>query len=136
MASGKSAYLEKTLLDLVFGATPWTPPVTFYVALSTEFFDTLNGPTEPVGNNYSRSSVANDTSSWAAASGTPTTKTNSVDIVFPNPTAGWGTIKSIYVMDSLTVGNWLYGGDLTTLATIVAGTAPSFSAGDLLLREF
>lgn len=135
MASGKSAYLEGKLLDLVFSGTLWTPPATLYFGLSTALFNSGAGPTEPVGNNYSRPSSTNDATMWPAASGTPTTKANAIEILFPVPSATWGTVRSIYVLDALTGGNWLYGGDLTTVSTIISGTAPSFDVGDLLFRE-
>lgn len=134
MASGKSPYLERALLDLVFGATAWTPPATLYFALSTALFSE-SGPTEPVGGSYARASLANNTSNWPAASGSPTSKASGADATFATPTAGWGTIKSVYVLDASTAGNWLYGGDLPTAVVVASGQAPSFAGGTLIFRE-
>lgn len=135
MASGKSAYLEASILDLVFSATAWTPPATLYFALSTALFDAVTGPTEPVGSAYARASSTSDATEWPAASASPVKKANANDISFPSPTSSWGTIKSAYVFDALTGGHWLYGGDLIASLLVISGVVPTFSAGTLIFRE-
>jgi hypothetical protein len=138
VASGKSAYLRNAVLNHVLGATVYTPPTTVYIALSTAPWSaTATGTTiaasEPVAGGYSRVALANNTTTW------PTTatgvKTNGVPVTFPSASANWGTIVSFYVVDASTAGNTLYGGDLYTARSVLAGDADRFVAEQLTVTE-
>lgn len=101
-------YLKKKLLDHCLGVASYTMPTTVYLALSTTN-PTKTGSTagEIVGNGYARQSITFS----AATLGTGSTS-NSSDVTFPIPTASWGTIAYIGIMDAATGGNMLWYGQL------------------------
>lgn len=135
-------FLEKELLDHVLGgATPanvYSPPATIYVGLSrttvTTFTDAGTGYSEPPGSGYARVAVANNTTNWAAAAGSPTVKTNLTSITFPAATGSWGTITYIFISDAATAGNILLKGTLSTPRQVNAGDVLVFGPGDLQIQ--
>jgi hypothetical protein len=131
VAGSKSDYLEKVILDLVFGAVGYTPPGTLYVALSTAIYSdaAIGSEVSSAGTNYGRAPVSNNATQWPAASGTsPATKTNANAITFATCSGiAWGNVKSFYVMDALTGGNTLYGGDLALAKDIGIGDTATFA---------
>lgn len=138
MAGSLSDYLEKEILDHIFGGNTagnvYTPPATLYVGLSTTtIVDAGTGITEPSGNAYARASVANTTANWSAASGTTASKTNATAINFATPTGSWGTATSFFIADALTGGNILAWGDLATPQTIASGNTVSFGSSTLTI---
>lgn len=139
MSGSKSDYLEKKYLDLIFGATAYTAPVTLFVAVSTNAYsDSATGSSvvEPVGNAYARVSVTNNTTNWPAATGTsPATKSNGTTINFPTASGNWGTLLSFYIADAATLGNLLYGGDLTASVAVNTGQSISFTPSQLTFTE-
>lgn len=142
MASGKSEYLERALLDHVCGGPDYLRPGTVYVALSTALFDdALTGSSivEPVGGAYARVAVLNNATNWLVAAspgaGVAAVKKNGTAITFPTPTAAWGTIKSVYVCDAASGGNVLFGGDLVLDKVIASGDATAFVVGTLTWSE-
>ena len=141
MAGSKSDYMEKVVLDLFLGGVTYTPPATLYLALSTGLYtDNSTGTNMSEvpsgGTGYGRYAAANNATNWPAATGTnPSTKTNGAAFTFPAATANWGTIQSFYVCDAPTGGNVLYGGDLTTAKSILAGDTATFSTGSITVTE-
>ena len=133
MAGSKSDFLENTLLDEVLGATDYTPPGTVYLALFTAAPDDTGGGTEVSGGGYARVAVTNNSTNWPAASGG--SKSNGVDMTFPQATADWGTVVAFAIFDASTGGNMLYWGDLTTSKTINNGDTAKFAAGDITITE-
>lgn len=138
MAGSKSLYLENKALDIILGSggTPWTPPTTVYIALSTAAFTTSatgSSMTEVAGGAYARVAVTNNATNWPAASAGA--KANGVIFTFPAATANWGTILSFYIVDASTGGNVLYGADLTTSRTINTGDTASFAVASITLTE-
>ena len=133
MAGSKSDFLENTLLDEVLGATDYTPPGTVYLALFTAAPDDTGGGTEVSGGGYARVAVTNNSTNWPAASGG--SKSNGVDMTFPQATADWGTVVAFAIFDASTAGNMLYWGDLTTSKTINNGDTAKFAAGDITITE-
>lgn len=141
MAGGKSVYAQKASLDLFLGAAAYTPPGTVYIALSKNAWaassigSSLN---EPSGGAYARVAVTNNSTNWAAATqagADPSKKSNSTDIIFPTPTAAWGTIKSIYVVDAASSGNVIFGADLAVWKDIATGDDVLIPAGLLIWLE-
>lgn len=127
-------YLEGKVLDAVFGATALPTIGTHYIALYTVIPTDANaGGTEVTGGSYARVAVTNNTTNWAAATGTsPTSKANGTAITFPAPTANWGVVVGFAVYDAATVGNELAWGALTVNKTVNNGdAAPSFGVGAL-----
>lgn len=134
MAGGKSDYLEKALLDQVFGGTPWTPPATLYFALFTDTNTTTqrdaNTVTEvsTVGTGYARVGVTNNSTNFPASTGTTATKTVAADVIFPAATSSWGTVNAFGVYDAPTGGNLLSWGDLTAPMSVPTGKIVDFPA--------
>lgn len=138
MAGSLSDYLEKEILDHIFGGNTagnvYTPPATLYVGLSTTtIVDAGTGITEPSGNAYARASVANTTTNWSAASGTTATKTNATDINFTTPTGSWGTVTDFFIADALTGGNIIAYGTLGSSQAIANGNPVKFPASSLTI---
>ncbi len=125
-----SDYLENELLDHVWGAAAYTPPVTLYVGLSTtDPLDDGSGITEPVGGAYARVAVTNNLTNWPAA--VAGAKANGTAIQFPTATGSWGTIGWFFISDAASGGNMLGHAALTTPKTIDPGDTASFAVGDL-----
>jgi hypothetical protein len=143
MAGSKSDYLEKAILDYLLGANALAvPPATgtpVYVALSTAAYtDAATGSamTEVAGNAYARVAVANNVTNWPASTGTsPTQKQNGTAITFTTATGSWGTVTSFYLVDAPTLGNVLYGGDLSVAKAIAAGDTATFAANSITITE-
>lgn len=141
MPGSKSDYLEKAVLDFVLGAGTFAKPVTVFVALSTAAYsDAATGSalTEvtATGTAYARVAVTNNAVNFPAATGTsPASKSNAVAVTFPTATASWGTIASFYITDATSLGNVLYGGDLTTAKLIASGDTATFAATAIVITE-
>lgn len=130
MAGSFSDFLELELLDHVFGAAAYTAPVTLYVALYTAAPSDSGGGTEVTGGSYARVAVTNNATNFPAASGGA--KSNGTAITFPAPTANWGTVVALAILDAASGGNFLAWADLTTNRVINNGDgAPKFAIGDL-----
>lgn len=126
-----SDYLEAKVLNWALrGVAMGTAPATVHVALYTVAPNDAGGGTEVSGGSYARASV-NTTGGFNA----PTTgglTDNAADITFPTPTANWGTIVAVGVLDAASGGNLLFHGGLTTSKTVNNGDpAPKFTAGQL-----
>ena len=123
-------YLENKVLDYVFNGTAFTPATPLYVGLSTTTITDAGGNiTEPVGNNYSRVSVAKNTTNWPVSSGGAIA--NGVAITFPTASGSWGTVIDFFLSDASSGGN-IYGyGTLTVSKAVTSGDTVSFAIGDL-----
>lgn len=138
MASGKSLFLRNAIINQNLGlSSSYTAPATVFIALSQSDWDaSLTGTTlsltEPT-NGYLRVEVNNDSSTWIT--GASDSRTNNITIEFENPTGSWGTIRSFYIVDSLTGGNILYGGDLLADKEITTGDIATFGPGQLSVKE-
>ena len=126
-------YLEKELLDHVFGNAAYAAPATLYLALSTaDPTDDGSGLTEPAGGSYARLAVANNATNWPAATGTtPTLKSNGVQFDFATATSSWGTITHMAIMDAASGGNMLAHGVLSSAKTVDSGDSVNFKVGEL-----
>lgn len=134
MAGFLTDYMNNKILDSVFGAAAFAPPANLYLGLSQITANKLGVVTEPSGAGYARVAVPNNLTNFPAASSG--TKANAGQITFPNPTAGWGTLQSLFVADAATGGNVLAVADLTTPQTIAsAGAGPKVAAGALFLSH-
>jgi hypothetical protein len=123
-------YLENKVLDKVWGNVDFSASGNMYIALSTaDPLDDASGIAEPVGNNYSRVTVANNTTNWNTASGGATS--NKTAIEFPEASGSWGTISHFAIFDDPTAGNLLGHGELTVHKAVISGDVLRFKAGDL-----
>lgn len=137
MAGSKSAYLENAYLNHALGAVAWTPPTVIYVALSSALYDEDaygSAFSELVGNGYARVAVVNNLASWPATGGT-SQKRNGVAITFPAATNLWLEVRAFYLLDAITGGNILYGGDLLTPRTLQPGDTASFAPNSIVVGE-
>ena len=110
---GLTAFAKRRLLDLVFGATPFTCPVPF-LGLGTA----LDGETltEWSDSGYTRQETAFD----AASSGAGTAVNASAE-TFAATTAVTATLTHFGMWDSATAGNLLATGPLNTSAVVPDG---------------
>jgi hypothetical protein len=142
--SSHSDYLENKIVDWFRGQAFPGPPASLFVGLYTTATDDAAGGTEVTGGSYARASVAASLANFAGTQGAGTTTvstgttgitSNNVAIVFPAPTANWGTVTHYAVFDAA-AGNRLFAGPLTTALIINSGqTAPTFPVGSLTLTE-
>lgn len=119
-----SNYLENALINGTLRATSYTAPTTVYVGLYTTDPTDANTGNEVSGNGYARKSAT-----FAAPSNGASV--TSADIQFDQATGSWGTIAYFGILDSLTTGNLLYHGALTTSKAIDTGDVFKISAGSL-----
>lgn len=131
-----SNYLENKLIDFLFRGQSFVPPATLYVALFTVDPTDSSAGTEVSGGSYARVAVTSSMANWAgtqsagsttASSGTSGTTSNNGVVTFPAPTANWGTITGMALMDAATGGNvWIFGGLSTSKVVNSGDSAPSF----------
>lgn len=136
MPGSKFAYAELKSLDIFLGGASFSASGNVYVALYTSAPTSAGGGTEVSGGSYARAAVANNSTSWPAATGVgPATKANGVAITFPTATASWGTVAAFGIFDAASAGNGLYWGTLTTSRAVATGDTPSFAIGALTITE-
>ncbi len=141
-AGALSDYLENKLVDHVFRGTAYTAPATIYVALYTSSCSDSAGGTEVATGSYARASLATGTSNWAntqasgtsASTGTGGTTSNSAAINFATPSASWGTVTYIGLLDASTSGNLLVCSALTVGKTINSGDTVTFPIGSITVQ--
>lgn len=133
-------YAENQIVDHMLRGATFTKPTTIAVALFTAAPSDTGGGTEVSGGAYARVTVGPSNTTWnatqggtsGASSGTTGLTDNAAAIVFPAPTANWGTISHFAIFDATTSGNMLIHGALTTSKTVNNGDpAPQFNAGEL-----
>lgn len=161
MAGSKSNYLSKAFLDHMLGGWGATGPTGataptgpgallpyIYVGLWTTPGSLGDGAAGNAANEvpatippsvntgYARVKVDNNSTNWPPATGSAEgVKRNGTAIVFPTALTNWGTINQFGLLDSLTSGNLLFWGDLTSAKDIGAGDTASFSANALTITE-
>lgn len=124
-------YLENRVLDHVFGGADFSRPATLYIGLCTGVSESGTVTGEPSGGAYARVAVTNNTTNFPPASGG--TKANGEVITFPEATASWGTLDTVFIADSPTGGNVLAYGSLTVAKAVGVGDTPKFNAGALTI---
>ena len=131
-----SDYLENQLSDHIFRTASFTKPTGLYYALYTASPGDAGGGTEVSGGSYARVNLAPADANYkgthgtttGASSGTGGQISNASAITFPAPTANWGTVTDMAVLDASTGGNFLVYTPLATSKTINNGdAAPSFA---------
>lgn len=139
-AGALSDYLENKLVDHVFRGQAYTAPSTIYVALYTSACSDSGPGTEVSGGSYARPGLAVSMTNWSAtqstmsttaSSGASGTTSNNVAITFATPSAGWGTVTHVGLVDAVTSGNLLICTALGTAKTINSGDTVSFPAASL-----
>lgn len=136
-----SNYAKNKLVDHLLRAQTFTPPATIYIALYTTATDDDAAGTEVTGGSYARAAVTSSLAEWAGTQGAGTTaassgssgqSSNNNTIVFPAPTANWGTVTHMAAYDALTGGNRLFHKALSIPRVVNNGDpAPSFPVAAL-----
>ncbi len=127
---GFTNYLERALLDHVFGGDTYAQPYDIEVGLSLSPIDEdENGITEPSGG-YARAIIGNDSDTWEAAitedgSGL---KVNRSLIEFPEAEENWGVVTHFFIASG---GNILGFGALSVSKDIKQGDITIFKPGEL-----
>jgi hypothetical protein len=136
MGSGTS-YLENALLDHVFGGGDYSRPASLFVGLSTTAIDQTGGNlTEPDATAaYARVEVANDATTFPAATQVADkgTKQNAIVIQFPTATGPWGTVTHYFISDEATGGNMISFGELQVHKAVTSGDTVQFAVGNLTI---
>lgn len=124
-----------SVLDRLYGGVAFSPPATYYLALSTTT-PTTGGAniTEPTEASYARQEISNDkvTGFENASAGS---LTNASDITFPVSTGAWGTITYAVLFDAETAGDaWSYT-PLSPSIIVQTATELTFEAGSLTFTQ-
>lgn len=143
-AADLSNYAENKIVDALLRGQTLGAPATGYWALGTDTCTDAGPGTEVSGGSYARVSVASSLTNWAgtqsagstvASSGTTGTTSNNAAITFPQSTAAWGNLQSVWLMDAVSAGNRWICINLTTPFNVSApGVTVSFPAGSLTFQ--
>lgn len=125
-----TAYLRKKLGDHAIGKASFTMPTAVYLALFTASpGDTGSLTAEVTGGSYARVEITSKLSVFSSVTGIAS---SSADITFAVPTANWGTVTFVGVLDALTVGNVLFYEAVPSPRTALNGGRPvKFTTGQL-----
>lgn len=138
-------YGENKVIDALFRGESLGAPATWYFSLLvSDPTETGAAGTEVTGGSYARAAVTTSLANFSgtqsagstvASSGTSGTSSNNLSITFPAPTANWGTITHIGLMDALTGGNcWAYGAVSPNKTVNNGDSAPSIPAGSFTFQ--
>lgn len=114
-------YLRNKVVDHIFRTDTFAKPSGLYLAAYTTVTTVLGGGTEVVGGSYARQPLAPLNANWystngllsGSSSGTTGTTSNGAAFTFPAPTADWGVLYGIALMDAVSAGNMLFYGVLS-----------------------
>ena len=143
-AADLSNYAENKIVDALLRGQTLGAPATGYWALGTDTCTDAGPGTEVSGGSYARVSVVSSLTNWAgtqsagstvASSGTGGTTSNNAAITFPQSTAAWGNLQSVWLMDAVSAGNrWICINLTTPFNVSAAGVTVSFPAGSLTFQ--
>ncbi len=123
-------YVNNKVLDCFFGGRALAPPLELHVGLSLTRAYKGGYVAEPLGEGYERVAIPNDLIHFSRAS--LGRKSNASAITFPEPSAGWGCILSVFVADAAEGGNVLAMADLPSPRTVGQGDPAPTIAVDAL----
>lgn len=125
-----TAYAQKKLGDTALGIAQWTMPSAVYLALFTASPGENGSLTSEIsGGDYARVEL---TSLMAAANATTGISTNSSAVTFAAPTANWGMVQYIGIVDDSTGGNVLFYAPVANPRAVNNGDpAVSFAVGSI-----
>jgi hypothetical protein len=124
----KSTYYDNVTLNAGLRNTPYTSPVSVYIALFTIAPGVGGGGTEVTGGSYARQLVT-----WTAPSSGSVS--NVADVVFPVASADWGVVVAFAIFDNAVSGNMLYFNNLGAARTVLTNDQVKFPAGQLIVTE-
>ena len=130
--AGFANAIENSVLNHIFGKVTYTAPATLYIGLSTtDPGETGSLTGEPSGNSYARVAVTNNATNFPNA--VDGSKSNGVQIAFPEATGSWGTIAHFFIADASIAGNVIAYGALTASKVIENADVFYFDIGDLTI---
>jgi hypothetical protein len=118
-------YAESQVIKWLMTTASVTRPTTWFVALHTADPTETGAVAELSGNGYARQSAAftEDTNGLVD---------NDADITFgPNTGSNWGSVTHVSIWDTVTAGNCLFKGALSSPVTINVNDSFKFAAGAL-----
>lgn len=138
--SNLTNFAENKLVDALLRGQALGAPATLHFALFTAAADAEAGTlTEVSGGSYARVAVTASLANFAgtqsagsttASSGTGGQTSNNVAITFPAPTANWGSVTHMAIMDASSGGNAWVVRALDVAKTVNNGdAAPTFPIG-------
>ncbi len=140
ISGGKTDYAWGKCYDLIFGGTTFTPPATWYAALSTAAVSkTTTTLTEPSGYGYGRVSLTSNTTNWLVGQGNDTYRVegsvvNALTLAFGSPTGSWGSCVAAALSDASSSGNtWFVAPLVSPVSPVNLGPAPTFAANAFTL---
>ncbi len=138
LVGGMTDYLANKLIDLIWRGQAYAWPTTNHIRLVTTTPSNAIGGVEVSGGSYARVAVPStlagmsgtqSSGSTTASSGTGGRTSNNAALTFPAPTANWGTVTHVELLDASTAGNRLFWAPLDAPKTVNGGAlAPSFPA--------
>ena len=133
--SNASNYLEEQIGTHLLRSLDWPKPQALYVALFTTMpAEDGSGAVEVSGGGYVRVQHGPGNDKWSAPASGNGLFSNLGTILFPSPSADWGTVVGFGIYDDATAGNYLLGGILAVQRTITGGDpSPNFPEGALKL---
>lgn len=133
--------LQNALVDSLLRGQPLIAPTTWFIALVTQFGDTITPGIEVTGGNYARATVAASLTAWSGTDGPGTTAisnglsglvSNNAAIAFPTASADWGRIVGYEFWDGpVGGGNRWFSGRLGTSLIIHNGETRQFPVSAL-----
>ena len=116
-------------------------PTVLYVAAYTTAPTDAGGGVEVVGGGYVRIAVPSSLLNWAGtqgdgtitvSTGTNGKTSNNNDLIYPDPTAAWGSLVAVGIFDAPTGGDMLAWTAITPFTVNGGDPAPGFVAGSLI----
>jgi len=127
-----AGYLKDQLITHLFRTASFAKVTTgLWIALYTVVPTDVTLWTEVTGGSYARAMILPRDDNWSAPVSGDGTTHNLVDVLFPTPTADWGTILGYAILDAPTGGNMLFFSTLTTVQAVTVGSNPRFLATKL-----
>ncbi len=111
-----SNYAANKLQDWFYRAQTFTLPANFFIALCTTNSSPSAMGTEVTGGDYARTAIARSLTNFSGTQGVGTTTVssgtngtvfNNAEIALGTPTAAWGDVTCVCLMDQLVGGNVL-----------------------------
>ncbi len=124
-----SNYLNDKVANWIFRGQAFTKPTALYFALFTAAPTAAGGGTECTGGSYARVSVTPLDAHFAAPVTGDGHTENSSAIVFPSPSANWGSVLASAVYDAVSGGNLICFQTFTAKTVNNGDTAPRILAG-------
>lgn len=145
LTGGCSDYLANQLIDKLFRGQTYSWPATLYHRLLTAAPSNAGGGTEVSGGSYARVARNSTLALWSATNAPGTTdlstgtggrSSNNTDIIWPAPTANWGTAGWTAENDASSGGNLLFWAPLASPVTVNSGASAPRMLADSYGRTF